>query len=129
MRTEYPLETQSRLQEVTAKFSRWRTTRKPRSRIPEELWQAAVDLAPLYSTHHVARALRLNYTELKRRIAKRPPEEYAAEFIEIPMRQLLPTAPCVLELRSPNGFELKIHNFGRIQPQLAPLINSFLGQR
>lgn len=56
MRTEYPLETQSRLQEVTAKFSRWRTTRKPRSRIPEELWQAAVDLAPLYSTHHVARA-------------------------------------------------------------------------
>jgi|GEM_PF-3186912 len=85
-------------------------------RLPEELWQAAVDLAPPYSTHHIARALRLNYTDLKRRIGKRPPEEHAAEFIEIHMRQLLPTAPCVLELRCPKGFELKIHDFDRIQP-------------
>ena len=129
MRTEYPLGTQSRLQEVSAVFAQWRSTRKPRNRIPEQLWQAAVDLTPFYSTHQIARALRLNYTELKRRIKKRLPEEQAAEFIEIDMRQLLSTAPCVLELRSPSGFELKIHNFDRIQPQLGSLISRFLGQR
>jgi hypothetical protein len=129
MRIKYPMETQSRLQEVTAIFARWRSTRRLRSRIPEQLWQAAVDLAPFYSTHQIARALRLNYTELKQRIKKHlPQEEHAAEFIEIDMRQLLPTAPCVLELRSPTGFELKIHNFDRIPSQLAPLISCFLGQ-
>jgi hypothetical protein len=129
MRTKYPLEIQSRLEEVSAVFARWRSTRKPRSRIPEELWQAAIDLAPCCSTHHIARALRLNYTELKHRIKKHLPKERTAEFLEIDMRQLLPTAPCVLELRSPSGFELKIHNFDRIQSQLPPLINCFLGQR
>ena len=65
MAIKYPLETQSRLQEVSAIFAHWRSTGKPRNRIPEELWQAAVDLAPCYSTHRIARALRLNYTELK----------------------------------------------------------------
>jgi hypothetical protein len=128
MKAEYPLERQARLQEVSAIFAQWRSTRTPRSRIPEHLWQAAVDLAPIYSIHQIARALRLNYTELKHRIKKRLPDQPAAEFIEIDMRHLLPAAPCVLELRSPTGFELKIHNFDRIQPQLAPLISCFLGQ-
>lgn len=116
MRTKYPLETQSCLQEAAAKFSRWRTTRKPRSAFPRSCGKPPWTLHPPYSTHHIARALRLNYTDLKRRIGKRPPEEHAAEFIEIHMRQLLPTAPCVLELRCPKGFELKIHDFDRIQP-------------
>ena len=129
MKTRYPLETQSRLQTVSAIFAQWRSTRTPRSRIPEQLWQAAVDLAPLYSIHHIARALRLNYTELKHRIRKQPSQEQRTEFIEIDMRQLLPKAPCVLELRSPSGFELKIHSFDRIQSQLAPLISCLLGQR
>lgn len=129
MRTEYPLETQSRLQTVSAIFAEWRSTCTPRSRIPENLWQAAVDLAPLYSTHHIARTLRLNYTELKHRIKKSSPDQPDTGFIEIDMRQLLPPAPCVLELRSPTGFELKIHNFDRIESRLAPLISCFLGQR
>jgi hypothetical protein len=129
MRTKYPLETQSRLQEVSAIFAQWRSTRTPRSRIPEQLWQAAVDLAPLYSTHHIARTLRLNYTELKHRIRKQPSQEQGAEFIEIDMRQLLPTAPCILELRSPMGFELRIQNVDRIESHLALLISCFLGQQ
>lgn len=75
MRTKYPLETQSHLQTVSAIFAQWRSTHKPRGRIPEELWQAAVDLAPCYSTRRIAQALRLNYTELKHRIRKRPSED------------------------------------------------------
>jgi len=128
MKAEYPLRTQPRLQEVSAIFAEWRSARKPRSRIPEDLWQAAVDLAPFYSIHRIARALRLNYTELKHRIKKPPPDRPAAEFIEIDMGHLLPAAPCVLELRSPTGFELKIHNVDLLQPQLGTLIGCFLGQ-
>lgn len=40
---------------------------------------------------------------------KQPSREQRDEFIEIDMRRLLPTAPCVLELRSPSGFEM-FHN-------------------
>jgi hypothetical protein len=69
MKAEYPLGRQPRLQDVSTIFAQWRSTRKPRSRIPEHLWQAAVDLAPFYSIHQIARALRLNYTELKHRIS------------------------------------------------------------
>ena len=129
MAIKYPLETQSRLQEVSAIFAHWRRNGKPRNRIPEELWQAAVDLAPCCSTHRIAKALRLNYTELKHRIGKRLSEEHPAQFVEIDMRQLWSTAPCVLELRSPTGFELKIHNVERLQPQLTSLVSCFLGQR
>lgn len=49
MRAKYPLGRQPRLQEVSAIFAQWRSSRKPRSRIPEHLWQAAVDLTPFYS--------------------------------------------------------------------------------
>ena len=128
MKAEYPSRTHPRLQEFSAIFAEWRSTRKPRSRIPEALWQAAIDLAPFYSIHRIARALRLNYTELKHRIKKRVPDRPDAEFIEIDMRHLLPAAPCVMELRSPTGFELRIHNVDRLQPQLGTLIGCFLGQ-
>ncbi len=54
MKAEYPLGTQPRLQEVSAIFAQWRSANKPRSRIPEHLWQAAVDLAPIFSIHQMA---------------------------------------------------------------------------
>jgi hypothetical protein len=47
---------------VAAIFTQWRSNSKPRSRIPGHLWQAAVDLAPFYSIHQIAEALRLNCT-------------------------------------------------------------------
>jgi hypothetical protein len=128
MKAEYPGRgRQSQLQEVAAVFAQWRTARAPRSRIPQHLWQAAVNLAPCYSIHQIARALRLNYTALKHRIKKRPPDQPAPEFIEIDLQGLSSAAPCVLELRSPTGFELKIHNVDRLQLQLEPLIGGFLG--
>jgi hypothetical protein len=128
MKAEHPSKGQPQLQEVAAVFAQWRGACKPRSRIPQHLWHAAVDLAPFYSIHQIARALRLNYTELKHRIKKRPADQAAAEFIEIGVERIFPAAPCVLELRSPTGFELKIHNVDRLQLQVASLIGYFLGQ-
>jgi hypothetical protein len=51
MKVQYPIERQARLQEVSAIFAQWRSARTPRSRIPKHLWQAAVNLAPIYSIH------------------------------------------------------------------------------
>jgi hypothetical protein len=127
-KAEYPLQIHPRLQEVSAIFAKWSSARKPRSHIPENLWQAAIDLAPFYSIHRIARALRLNYTELKHRIKKRSPDRPVAEFIETDMGHLLSADPCVLGLCSPTGFELRIYNVDRLQPQLETLVDCFPGQ-
>lgn len=57
------------LAEVQSRFAAWRKKRKnSRSPIPEELWSAAVMLCMDNSVHKISRGLRLNHTELKKRV-------------------------------------------------------------
>ena len=62
------------LSDVTAEVSRklddWRKARPGRSRtsIPEELWNAAAELASRHGVNRTSRALRLNHSDLKRRV-------------------------------------------------------------
>ena len=59
----------SPLESVQYQFEKWRETRKsPREPIPEYLWAAAVRLLNQYSINQIARALHLNYNELKKRM-------------------------------------------------------------
>lgn len=57
-----------RLKAVCDQFERWRRTRRKRTPIPQRLWDAAVKLAELYGISVVANALRLNHTDLKKRV-------------------------------------------------------------
>lgn len=56
---------------LVKQFQEWRTNRGKVERIPEALWQAAVALYPRYSVFRIARALRLNFVELRDRIRPR----------------------------------------------------------
>ena len=56
------------LEVVRNQFESWRKRRRCRSRIPESLWQAAVQLCKEHSVFAVSRALRLNYNGLKNRV-------------------------------------------------------------
>ena len=53
---------------VVKQFEEWRTNRRKIERIPEALWQSATALHPRYSVCRIARALRLNFVELRDRI-------------------------------------------------------------
>ena len=54
---------------VVRKFQQWRSTRRKASeRIPEALWQAAASLYPRFSVCQIARALRLDFVDLRDRI-------------------------------------------------------------
>jgi len=57
------------LEELQRRFERRRRTHKARSRISEPLWAAAVKLAGRYGLHRTAKALRVDYYSLKKRIA------------------------------------------------------------
>ena len=46
----------------------WRRTKKPKSRIPEQLWELAVKLAAKHGLHCTAQTLKLDYYSLKKRV-------------------------------------------------------------
>jgi len=81
----------ARLEGLRQRFERWRQTHPARSRIADPLWTAAVKMAGAYGIHRTARALRINYYALKKRMERESAaasglleEEASATFIELP---------------------------------------------
>ncbi len=54
---------------VKLQFKAWRETRKQKSRIPDELWTAAVSLSYRYSIHRISKALHVNHSALRDRVS------------------------------------------------------------
>ena len=81
----------TRLERLRRRFERWRGTHTAHSRIPDGLWASAVKLAGTFGTHRTAKALRLNYYALKKRIERQPfvaadrSEKTVATFLELPL--------------------------------------------
>ena len=53
-------------------LEQFRSSRPARTKLPESLWQAAVQLARQHGIHAVAHPLRLDYTRLKQRLSGMP---------------------------------------------------------
>ncbi len=106
------------LEEVQRKFNGWRKTRKRRGPIPPRLWDAAVILAGRYSTHKISITLRLNYTQLQKRISlagaapSRPPPRRPhampfGNFVEYTVST--PHKPeCLIEMENRHGDKMRI---------------------
>ena len=107
----------SAIEEVRSRFEGWRSQRKARSRIPESLWHAAVELCERHSVYEVSRVLRLNYNDLKSRIetkkAKSIVSGYSTEFVDLDLRQPLSCPECTLEMEACNGSKMKMHFRGQ----------------
>ncbi len=58
----------ARLERLQQRFEHSRRTGKARSHIPSRLWAAAVTMATTYGVNRTARALRLDYYSLKKRV-------------------------------------------------------------
>lgn len=56
------------LARAAARRAQWRRTRERGTRIPESLWQAAVELAARYGVSKTAQVLRVDYYALKKRL-------------------------------------------------------------
>ena len=95
------------------------------------MWQAAVALSEEYSIHHLSKALRVNYTALKKQVVKlNSPETSAAyvsssTFVELPA----PVPPAVLEstieMIKPNGAVMRMHIKGSTSSDLLELGKTF----
>ena len=114
----------SRLQR---KLAQWRQQRRPRARIPEELWRGAAQLARTHGINRTARALRLDYYSLKQRAtALAGSGMRVPEFVELlPGGMAAPRPACLIEVEDPDGAKLRIHLEGADFPDVAALTRGF----
>ena len=127
------------LEGVRRRFERWRRTHRPRSRIPDTLWAAAVRAASTCGVHRASKALRLGYYSLKDRVEQQStaaPDRVegaaAATFVELdpPAGQGFAAMPvgrceCTLELEDASGAKMRVHLKTFQPPDLAILSRSF----
>jgi hypothetical protein len=107
-------------------FEDWRKRRKPRARIPIRLWNAAVQVAGECGLNRTAKALRLDYYTLKKRIdASGGVQEPAPVFIELSPAASGSTSECIIECENRNGAKMRIHLKGMGTPDLNDLSETF----
>jgi len=112
------------LAQAKRKFEQWRRTPGPRERIPERLWRMAVAAAAVAGVSATAAQLRLNATELRKRMraaADGRVREEAARFVELPFVGAAPEPECILEAEEPTGTKLRIHLKGGATAQALSL--------
>jgi len=121
-----------RLSEVHHEFERWRKGRRRGTRIPEELWEAAADVAREIGISKAAQELRLDYYKLRSRteaqLDRRPAPETPSKggFLEIPLGA--PAIPeCVLEIEDPRGARLRVELKGATPAHLETLARALRG--
>ncbi|MCD4728502.1 MAG: hypothetical protein K8R46_12615 [Pirellulales bacterium] len=122
----------SDLKAARTRFEKWRTTRSGRSRIPDTLWDLAVQVAQAHGIYRVAKALRLDYQGLKRHAAAAGPscaqEESSSPFVELDLsRSFFPTE-CVLELEEGDGSKMTIRLKGSSSVDVIGLSKTFFGR-
>jgi hypothetical protein len=120
--------------EVHEQLESWRQTRPKRSPIPEAIWEAAAALAAEHGLHRVAKALGLNYPDLKRRVQTVAATGHAEKmlpltFVEFTGGPSWPAAPCVVEVENRAGVKMKISLREPSGADLAALIQAFLPAR
>lgn len=100
------------IERVRAQFDIWRARKRKGARIPEPLWQAAADAARRHGVYPVSRAVRLEYSHLKRRVSGGRPcrndESREPEFIELGGGVVGAGVGCIVELEKGNGTRMRI---------------------
>lgn len=116
-----------RLSALRDRMEGWRRQRgAKRTRIPEELWTAAVDAARVEGVHPTSKALRLDYYDLKGRVdrVERVGDTETPSFIELERAAAQGFGgKVVLELQGPGplGDRMRIEVSGTTSAELAAL--------
>jgi hypothetical protein len=113
--------------QLQRELEQFRGNHPPRTRLPESLWQSAVELARQHGLYLVAHPLRLDYVQLKKRlggVAKAPRKAASPAFVELIASH--PTMPeCVIEFESSTGGKMRIQWKGSAAPDWASLLRFF----
>jgi hypothetical protein len=114
--------------QLQRRFDEFRSTHPHRTKLPETLWQAAVELAQEHGLHPVAHPLRLDYMGLKRRLEGLPAAQKKASapaFVELIAAHPATVAECVIEFESSIGSKMRIQWKGSSTPDWASLLRAW----
>lgn len=107
------------------RFDEFRRRHRPRAPLSKELWSLAVDLAREHGLNRTARALRLDYYSLKKRVDATGDPGNKPEFIELLPAGFPPGPECTIELEDASGAKMRIHLKGAELPDLADMARVF----
>jgi hypothetical protein len=105
----------------------FRSTRPHRTKLPETLWQAAVELARQHGVYSVAHPLRLDYTGLKKRLDGVPSPKKKAKpaFVELISAPPATVTDCVIEFESFVGSKMRIQCKASTPPDWISLLRAW----
>ena len=128
------------LEALRLRFEEFRSGHEKRTRLPEELWQAAAEIAGRRGMNVVCRSLRLDANSLKKRMgqASKPAKakrkagkhkpESAAHFVELFTPAASGGSSCIVEVDTPQGGRLRLEWKGVSASEVTALIRTFAGQ-
>jgi hypothetical protein len=114
--------------QLQRQLEQFRNTRPQRTRLPGELWEAAVELARQHGLYSVAHPLRLDYVQLKKRLGGVPSLRKKATkpaFVELIASHPATMAECVIEFESRLGSKMRIQWKGSSTPDWTGLFRAW----
>jgi len=115
------------LARVRERLKAWRQSRRPRERIPERLWDAAVKLVGSYGLNRTAATLKLDYYSLKERVqrsAAKNRDATAPAFLEL-APAIAVARECVIEFDDDTGVRMRVHLKGYDAAEVVAVGRSF----
>ncbi len=109
-------------------LNEYRSTQTRRRKLPESLWQAAVELAREHGVYSVARPLRLDYMGLKKRLGGVPRLRRKASkpaFVELIAPHAATLGECVIEFESLRGGKMRIEWKAAAAPDWMSLLRAW----
>ena len=109
-------------------LDQFRSTQPRRTKLPEPLWQAAVELARQHGVYPVAHPLRLDYMQLKKRlggVSNRRRRALKPAFVELVAPRSAALEGCVIEFESSGGGKMRIQWKASAPPDWASLLRAW----
>ena len=119
------------LADVQKRFETWRKTRKKRTPIPKELWEAAIALLPDHTPYEISKALSINFSRLEKQILSARREQPIIKhpsFIELDIGRNNSTGECIVEVENRAGSKMKLYFKNKPSLDLMEFGKAFLNQ-
>jgi hypothetical protein len=114
--------------QLQRQLDQFRSTQPGRRKLPESVWQAAVELAREHGVYAVAHPLRLGYMGLKKRLGgvsrvrRKAPKP---AFVELIAPQSATQQECVIEFESLSGGKVRIQWKAAAPPDWMSLLRTW----
>jgi hypothetical protein len=114
--------------QLQRQLDQFRSTQPRRTKLPESLWQAAVELARQHGVYSVAHPLRLDYMGLKKRLGAVPILRRKATkpaFVELTAPHATPLEECAIDFECPSGRKMRIQWKASAPPDWVSLLRAW----